>query len=182
MIETELVEIVEQVLIPLGASAELGEEFQTPALDVLHYYRRPVRLSRVPLLGRAWSVVALVRQPIDIGIKVGGGYKALLHRVAGAANARFPPGRDGRWGTIGLTTVVLTPEPIAVDDDTTIQSDLARPTRSRVLPLALFRLNLGQGAMAMALTRTPPGLFPESEALADALVKRFRRFVPLLPA
>jgi len=34
--------------------------------------------------------------------------------------------------------------------------------------------------MAMSLTTTPPDLFPEPTALADALTPRFRRFVSLL--
>ena len=34
--------------------------------------------------------------------------------------------------------------------------------------------------MSLALTRPPGGLFPEPEALADALTPKLRRFVPLM--
>ena len=51
-------------------------------------------------------------------------------------------------------------------------------SRMRSVPLGLIRLNLGQEAMAFALAAGPAGLFPEPVALADALTKHFRRFVP----
>lgn len=180
MIEDDLFAILDATLGPLGMATEEGEEFRAPPLDVLRYDRRPVRLHAVPWLGRAWSVVAVVRQPMDVGLKVGAGYAALMARLARAAGARFRPGRDRRWGTIGLTAVVLTPEPIGPDEDTALQGALAPPPRTRVVPLGLIRVNLGQEAMALALTRPPGGLFPEPEALADALTARLRRFVPLL--
>ena len=34
--------------------------------------------------------------------------------------------------------------------------------------------------MSLALVRPPGGLFPEPEALTDALTERLRRFVPLM--
>jgi hypothetical protein len=172
--------VIGPVLAPLGAVEEEGEEFRTPPLDVIRYYRRPVRLHWLPWLGRAWGVTAVVRQPLDIGIKVGGGYPALLARLASAVHSRFPPGRDGRWGTIGLTAIVLTPEPIGPDDDAALQKALTPSTRARVVPLGVLRLNLGQGAMAMALTTPPGGLFPEPITLADALTEKYKRFVSLL--
>src|SRR2546430_1526056 len=45
---------------------EAGEEFRKPPLEVLRYYRRKVRLSWVPILGRALGVVMVVRQPVDV--------------------------------------------------------------------------------------------------------------------
>ncbi len=57
---------------------------------------------------------------------------------------------------------------------------LAPIPRTRVVPLGLIRVNLGQEAMSLALTRPPGGLFPEPEAVADALTTRLRRFVPLM--
>lgn len=178
MIEDDLYAIVESALKPVGSVEEEGEEFREPPLDVLRYYRRPTRLHWLPWVGRAWSVVAVVRQPIDVGLK--DGYPKLLDRVARAVHSRFPPGRDGRWGTIGLTMIVLTPEPIGHEDDTLMQKTLAPASRKRVVPLGLLRLNLGQEAMAMALTTSPEGLFPEPVALADALTTKFRRFVSLM--
>ena len=180
MIEDDLFPLIDAALGPLGSTAEDGEEFRDPPLDVLRYHRRPVKLHAIPWLGRAWSVVAVVRQPMDLGLTIGGGYGRLLSRLARAAEARFRPGRDGRWGTIGLTALILTPEPIGPDDDATLQKALAPPPRTRVVPLGLIRANLGQEAMALALTRPPGGLFPEAEALADALTTKLRRFVPLM--
>lgn len=178
MIEDDLFALIGPVLAPLGAIEEEGEEYRDPPLDILRYARRPARLHWLPWLGRAWSVTAVVRQPIDVGLR--DGYPKLVDRLARAVGSRFPPGRDGRWGTVALTAVVLTPEPIGPADDDALQKVLSARTRSRVVPLALIRLNLGQEAMAMALTTSPAGLFPEPTALADALTTRFRRFVPLM--
>jgi hypothetical protein len=172
--------VIEPVLQALGAVEEEGEEYRTPQLDVLRYYRRPVRLHWLPWVGRAWGVTAVVRQPMDLGIKIGGGYTALLDRVARAVHSRFPPGRDRRWGTVGLTVIVLTPEPIGHEDDASLQKALAPSRRTRVVTLGVLRLNLGQGAMAMALTSTPDRLFPEPIELADSLTAKYRRFVPLM--
>jgi hypothetical protein len=180
MIEDDLFAILDPVLGPLGAVEEDGEEYREPPLDVLRYLRRPVRLHWLPWLGRAWSVTAVVRQPIDVGLKIGDGYAKLLGRLSLAVQTRFPPGRDGRWGTIGLTTVVLTPEPIGPEEDAALQKVLSPPKKTRVVPLGLIRLNLGQEAMSMALTSSPDDLFPEPIALADVLTTHFRRFVSLL--
>ena len=117
---------------------------------------------------------------MDVGLKIGPGLAPLMTRLARAADARFPPGRDGRWGTIGLTVVVVTPEPIGPDEDTVLQKSLAPLPRTRVVPLGVIRVNLGQEAMSLALTRPPGGLFPEPEALADALTTKLRRFVPFM--
>jgi hypothetical protein len=85
---------------------------------------------------------------------------------------------------IGLSAVVLTPEPIGPEDDATLGQILggfsATRTRTRAVPLGLFRVNLGQEALAFTLAPGPPGLFTEPEALADALALHFRRFVPMM--
>ena len=182
MLDTDLFDRLDPVLESLGAVEEDGESYREPALDVLRYHRRPVRLHWLPGLGRAWGVTAIVRQPIDLGIKVGGGYRSLVERVARAAGTRFPPGRSGRWGTVGLTTIVLTPEPIGPDDEGPLVEAIRPIPRSRVVPLGLIRVNLGQEAMAMALTGSAAGLFPEPVALADALTAHLRRFVSLIDA
>ena len=180
MIEDDLFEIVDAALGPLGSTPEDGEEFRTPPLDVLRYHRRGVRLHAIPGLGRAWSVVAMARQPMDVGLKIGAGYATLMDRLARAAASRFPPGRDGRWGALGLTAMILTPEPIGPDEDAALQKVLTPMPRTRVVPLGLIRVNLGQEAMSLALTRPPGDLFPEPEVLADALTPKLRRFVPLM--
>jgi hypothetical protein len=198
MIEDRLFELIDPVLRAAGCVAERGEEFRAPPLDVLRYYLRPVRLSGIPLLGRASSVVAVVRQPVDTGFRPDD-YRRFLTRLARAVNGRFPPwsGWNGSWHwpwvrrrgaggglVIGLTALILTPEPIGPDDDTTLGQVLgglsAPRTRTRVVPLGLLRVNLGQEALAFALAAGPAGLFKEPEALADVLSLHCRRFVPLI--
>jgi hypothetical protein len=195
MLEERFFETIEPILRTAGAVVEAGEEYRTPPLEVLRYYFRPVRLHWVPLVGRASSVVAVVRQPVDIGFRPDA-YHTFLTRLALAVNGRFPPwtprwprlhGRDRSASgglVIGLTALVLTPEPIGPDDDRALGEVLsaltARRTRTRAVPLGLFRVNLGQEALAFALAPGPAGLFSEPEALADALSVHFRRYVPLV--
>jgi hypothetical protein len=199
MIEERLFETIDPILRAAGAVVEAGEEYRTPPLEVLRYYYRPVRLHWMPLLGRASSVVAVVRQPVDIPFRPDD-YRTFLTRVARVANSRFPPwtgrwprpwlwwrgrGRSGDGGlVIGLTVLVLTPEPIGPEDDATLGQVLrghsARRSRTRAVPMGLLRVNLGQEALAFALAPGPAGLFAEPDALADALSIHFRRFVPLL--
>jgi hypothetical protein len=175
----EVLDSCDLLLARLGAQAEEGEAFHNAPLDVLRYYRRLVLLSWLPILGEGLSVVAIVRQPIDVGL-ASGGYSTLLKRVAMAVNGRFPPWPRGRGASVGLTTVVVTPEPIGPEDDGLLGRALSERARSRIVPLALFRLNLGQEAMAMALAGTPEGLFPEPQQLTEVFTQRFRRFVPLI--
>ena len=180
MIEERFFELIDPVVRALGASREDGEEFRAPLLDVHRYYRRPIRTSWVPLLGRGLSVVAVARQPLDVPSSEAG-YRTLLGRLAMAANGRFPPSlRAGL--TLGLTAVVLTSEPITPDDESTLAKviDGRALPRQRAVPLGLIRVSLGQEAVAFALATGPPGLFPEPVALADALTPHFRRFVPML--
>ena len=82
---------------------------------------------------------------------------------------------------VGLTAVVLTPEPIGPGDDAVLSQALAVPLRRfRVVPFGIFRVNLGQEAVSFALKASPDQLFPEPERLADALSEHLRRFVPLI--
>jgi hypothetical protein len=179
MIEDDLFAIIDPVLRESGAIPEEGEEFRAPPLDVLRYYRRPVRLHWVPVLGRALSVVAVVRQPVDVGLTTAD-YQRFLTRLAMAVNGRFPPWRGDRGLVVGLTTVVLTPEPITPEDDAILGTALGPLARTRAVRLGILRVNLGQEALAFALASGPDRLFPEPELLADALTPRLRRFVPLL--
>ena len=179
MIEEDLFELLDSVLKPLGATIEDGDESRSPPLEVLRYYVRPVRLSAVPIVGRGLSVVAVARQPIDVAMGREG-YRALVERLAGVVNTRFPPIRAGRGLTLGLSAVIATPEPIAAGDEAVLGLVLDPVPRNRVVPLGVLRLNLGQEALAIAMRRGPDGLFPEGEAMADALSLRLRRFLPLL--
>src|SRR5262245_13938020 len=120
MTEDRFIELIEPVLKEGGSVLEAGEEFREPPLDVLRYDRRQVRLSRAPILGRALSVVMLVRQPLDLD-GTAAGYQRLLTRLAMAANGRFPPWRG--W-VIGLTALILTPEPIGPGDDAMLRQVL----------------------------------------------------------
>ncbi len=86
---------------------------------------------------------------------------------------------------IGWTALILTAEPIGPEDDALLAEVLktvsAQRTRTRAVPLGLFRVNLGQEAFAFALTTGPDQLFPEPESVADTLAMHLRRFVPLVP-
>jgi hypothetical protein len=177
MTEDRFIELIEPILKEGGSVQEVGEEFREPPLDVLRYYRRAVRLGWVPILGRALSVVSLVRQPVDLdGSRAG--YERLLIRLAMAANGRFPPWRGF---VIGLTVLILTPEPIGPGDDAMLRQVLdVKLGRMRVVPFGLIRINLGQEAMAMAINTSPDELFPEPGRLADALCEHLRRYVPLI--
>jgi hypothetical protein len=177
MLEDQFIDLIEPVLRELGSVREAGESFREPPLDVLGYYPRKVRIGRVPLLGRALGVVMIVRQPVDVeGTQ--DGYHRLLTRLAMAANGRFPP-----WQglVIGLTVVVLTPEPIAPGDDAMLRQVLdTKLRRMRAVPFGLLRVNLGQEALALAVNSSPDGIFPEPTRLADLLCEHLRRFVPLI--
>jgi hypothetical protein len=179
MIEDDLFAIIDPVLRAAGAVPEEGEEYREPPLDILRYYRRPVRLSGIPWFGRALSVVTVVRQPIDIVDLSTPGYRQLLTRLAMAVNGRYPPWHSPRASVIGLTAVVLTSEPIGPGDDAVLGTVLGRLPRLRAVPFGVLRVNLGQEALGLALTADPDQLFTESVALADALVPHLRRFVPI---
>ena len=113
MLMTSSTKLIDPVIRAGGLVLEIGEEFREPPLDVLRYYHRSVSMNWVPIVGKAHSVVAIVQQPVDIdGSKAG--QERVLTRLAMAVNGRFPPWRGL---VIGLTAVVLTPEPIGPGDD-----------------------------------------------------------------
>jgi hypothetical protein len=177
VVEERLLELIDPVLRQAGATLEPGEEFRHPPLDVLRYYRRPVRWSLIPLVGRAVSVVAVLRQPADVEL-TNDNYTRLLTRLAGAASSRFPPWKGM---AIGLTGLVLTPEPIRPNDDAVLGRVLHGSLRRfRVVPVGLIRVNLGQEATAFAMKSSPDQLFCEPARLADTLSMHLRRFVPLM--
>jgi hypothetical protein len=181
LLEDQLLDLIEPIVKPLGSKSEEGEEFREPPLDVLRYFRRPVKLHWLPMIGRAQSVVAVVRQPVDVGISgASKSYKEFFDRLAMAVNGRFPPGQKLGWGSIGLTIVALTPEPIAAEDDALLKTALETTRRSRVVPLGVVRANLGQEAMSFQLLAGgSDDLFPEPIRIADAMTLQFRRYVPL---
>ena len=177
MLEEQFSELIDPLLLAQGSVLEIGEEFPEPPLSVLRYYRRRVVLNRLPIFGEAHSIVAVVRQPVDIDRSKGSQIK-LLTRLAMAVNGRFPPWRGL---AIGLTAVVLTPEPIIPDDDAVLREALGvKLGRMRVVPFGLLRVNLGQEAIALAINSGPDDLFTEPGLIADALCEQFRRYVPLI--
>jgi hypothetical protein len=178
MIEDRFVELIEPVLRELGSVREAGEAFREPPLDVLGYYPRRVRLSRIPFFGRALGVAMVARQPVDVE-GTSAGYRRLMTRLAMAVNGRFSPWRGL---VVGLTAVVLTPEPIAPGDEAMLREvlDHSKLRRMRVVPFGLIRVNLGQEAVAFAIKSSPDGLFPEPGRLADVLCESLRRYVPLV--
>jgi hypothetical protein len=176
MLDDALLEIMEAALKPFGFAHDEGVEFRAPVLTILRFYYRPVRLHWLPFLGRALSVVAVIRQPADLGFSAEG-CRQCLKRVAMAANGLFPPWKRGGGVSIALTTIALTPEPIGPQDDSILQTALGSLPRMRSIPLGLIRVNLGQEAMSFALSSGPGDLFPEPVALADALTPHFRRYV-----
>jgi hypothetical protein len=176
MIEDDFIDLIEPVLLGAGSSSQGGEQFRQPPVDILRYYRRAVQIGRIPVLGQAQSVVLVARQPVDIDGSQAS-YGKLLTRLAMAVNGRFPPWKGL---TIGLNAVVLTPEPIAHGDDEMLRKALEiKLRRMRTVPLGLYRINLGQEAMALAMHTDPNGAFTEGGLMADLLCERFRRFVPL---
>ena len=52
MLLDELEDLLSAVLEPLGSTAEAGEDYAIPPLMVRRYYRRPVRVHWLPILGR----------------------------------------------------------------------------------------------------------------------------------
>jgi hypothetical protein len=177
MLEDRLIELIDPLIRAGGSVLEIGEEFREPPLDVLRYYRRIVHLSWVPIFGKAQSVVAVVRQPVDIDGSQAA-QERFLTRLAMAVNGRFPPWRGL---VIGLTALVLTPEPIGPGDDAMLRDVLGvKLRRMRVVPFGLLRVNLGQEAIALAINSSPDGLFTEPALLADSFCDHFRRYVPLI--
>jgi hypothetical protein len=178
----ELADLITTTLKPLGFGLEDGEEFRAPPLDLLSYWQRGVRLSRVPIVGKAKAVVALAHQPADLGRSnpLADGW---LKRVIAASHARYPPWPSGEGLTLGLTTIFLTRDTLTPDDETSLDHTLTqhRPRSSRVVPLAIFLINLEQGAIAQSFGVAMPDVFPEPVALAEVLSTKLGRFMPSLP-
>lgn len=178
MLLDDLDDLLDAALSPLGARREDGEDFTVPPLQVRCYFRRAVRLHWLPAVGRALAIVAVVHAPDDLGSSAEDS-RALLDRVGRAVNSRFPPLTHGNGLSIGLTAVVVTPEPIGPDDETRLDATLSRRRAAgRSIPLGIFRINLGQEALAYSVSEGPDGLFREPAALAEALSNRLGRFLP----
>lgn len=180
MTEDRFFDLIEPVLTAEGGIFEDGEEVADPPLDVLRYAVRKVRMSWIPVLGKALSVTAIVRQPVDLGSSVID-HGRLLARLARAANTRFPPWRGP---VLGLTAVILTPQPIGPEDEETLRKALDEGAktlkRMRVVPFGLIRANLGQDAVTFSMNASPRQMFSEPHRLADTLSDHLGRFVSLI--
>ena len=179
MTEDNLRDWLDSSMRDLGCVFEPGNEQQSPPLEVLGYYVRRVRLSWLPILGQGLGVVAVCRMPSDLSGSVAA-YRPLISRISELVNSRFPPIRKGRGITLGLTTIVLTDDTISTDEDSRLAHVLEPVLRTRVVPLAIFVVNIEQDTFASSLKRGPEGLFPEPEAIADNLASKFRRYLPLV--
>lgn len=169
-----------QVLEPHSMTVGHGEEFREPPLDVLRYHTRRVRLHWFPVLGRALSVVAVVKQPPDVSTEPAS-LRELVSRVSRAVDGRFPPWPSGGPGlVIGLTTLVLSSDPIGPEDEQRLALSLPSDRKYRIVPLGLFRINLEQSALSFAIGPTPVDVFPEPITLGDGLSTVLGRFVPPL--
>ncbi len=177
----DLNELIQTTLAPIGFHAEEGEEFRTPRLDIHRYWHRPIRLSRLPIVGSGRAVVALVGEPADAPLS--GAIEPLLDRLAAAAHSRFPPWPQGSGLSLGLTAIVLAKQPIHHEAEAALDRALStlRPGRSRVVYLGVIVLNLDQGSMAQSFAVAVPDIFPEPRALAERLAPSFGRFLGRLP-
>jgi hypothetical protein len=81
---------------------------------------------------------------------------------------------------IGLTTVIVTTDLIAPEDEQFLPLALPSQSRSRIVPMGLLRVNLEQEAFAFAIGPAPQDLFPEATTLADGFSQVLGRFVPPL--
>jgi hypothetical protein len=178
MTDDGLLDLIDPVLRAGGSAAEPGEDYRRPPIEILRYYRRGLRWNALPILGRALSVVAIVRGAVDEG-PPGSGFRQLLERTAMVVGTRFSP-----WTapTIGLTVVSLTDRSIGLGDESALDQALdSSMRRFRVVPLGLILANLREESLGFALRSGPDRLFPEPVLVADTLGDRLRRFVDHIP-
>lgn len=178
MLEPDLLEEFRAWLTDNSWQYDEGEEFHQPPLDLLALGVKRIRLSRVPLFGRGLAVVAICRHPQDLRSD-STGLKQWADRLAQAVNGRFPPWKIRRPGAILLIAVQLTPEPITAADEDRLKTVLGHWTRTRVIPAALVRINLGQMAFSSILADGLTQSLPEIGSLVDTWASQFQRFVPL---
>ncbi len=177
MVEDDVLGLVESTLRDHALAWIDGFEIVEPEpLTVLRTAARPVRLHWIPYFGRALSVVLIARHPVDIDLRREGGDAELLRRLVLAVEHRYPVRKAP---ALVLSAVVVTPTPIEPEDEARMEAGMAsRRGGGRTVPLGLFRINPGQEAVSFALRRGPAGLFPEVDALADAVCLKLQRFVP----
>jgi hypothetical protein len=172
----DLLRLVDTALAPGAMLAHEGQAYQKPRLDVIRHYTRRVRTSWLPLVGRALSLVAVVEHPDDLTLDASG-CRTLLERVGTVMSARHSP-FEGL--SLAISTLVVTQNPIEPDDDPMLAKGLVPQPRLRMVPLALFKINLSDTTMAQSYRAGPGDLFPEPALLSDVLCRSLRRYVPFL--
>ncbi len=177
MVDDDLIALLDPILRETGHVREPGETYARPPLSVSCYYRRTVRLHWLPVLGRALGLVAVAREPADLPFSAEA-CGALWDRLSRAVNTRYPPFSRRSGMAVGLSAVVIAREPIRPEEEEILSRGLARPSRSRCVPLGLFRVNLEQEAVAWAIARGPGELYPEPLRIAEALGESLKRHVP----
>lgn len=172
----DFLRLVDDALARQAMRPHEGQAYQKPAVDVIRHYTQRVRTSRVPLLGRALSIVAIVEHPGDLTLDTPG-CRALIERVGTIMSARYSPLQAL---SLALTTLVVSETPVHPDDDATLAHALVDQPRLRTVPMGFFKINLADRTMAQAVRPGPDNLFVEGAQLADILAGTFRRLVPFL--
>ncbi len=170
----DFLEYLGEILEPAGSVIEDGEVYAKPELEVLAYFKREVRLNRLPWLGSGLSVVAVIRQ-LNLDLKDSAGLGDLLRSATGAIQTRYPPWQMRHGPSLGVTLILTASEPIAPGEDESLDAALSRLRRDRAVVMGLFRVNPDQEAFSFALRPGPQGLFPEPTRLAEAFSSRLRR-------
>lgn len=178
MIENDFLEQWQQWLKDHQWFMEDGEEFSQPPLEVLAFGVKPIRLSRLPLFGRGYAVVALTRHPIDLKSDEIG-LKSWVERLSKAINGRILPWKTWRPGAVLMIAVQLTPEPIKGEEEERFKKVLGHWTGTRVVPAGIVRVNLGQMAMSSLMADGLTRDLPELAKLIDTWSNQFQRFVPM---
>ena len=152
MLEDQFIELIDPLLLEGLGRRDRGRVSRAAAVRAAVLPPPSGRLNRVPIFGEAHSVV-MVDPAAGRHRRNEGRSERLLTRLAMAANGRFPPWRGL---VIGLTAIVLTPEPIEPADDAMLREVLGvKLGRMRVVPFGLIRVNLGQEAIALAIQSEP---------------------------
>jgi hypothetical protein len=172
----DFLRLVDEAVAPRSMRPHEGQAYQKPRLDVIRHYSLRVRTGGLPILGRALSLVVIVEQPNDLILDVKG-CTSLLERVGIVMSARHSP-IEGL--SLAVTTIVVTDSPVEPDDDPILARGLVDQPRLRMIPMAIFKVNLAARTMAQAVRTGPAGLFPEPEMVSEALTRSLRRFVPFL--
>lgn len=176
MTEDELIDLLDKALDDPARKLGAGVVRDRTPMEIVRFYTRSVKFSRVPIIGKSLSIVAVVRCPDDLANSKAR-ERALLQRAAELTSARYPPRRAL---SIALTAVAICAQPITPECQARAAAALFDLPRQRCVPLGLFLVHLPTEGLAIGLRRGPDGLYNEPERVADALSAQFRQFLPLI--